>query len=56
MFAPGEAEARYDGIDEGDVVSDYMLVNEAIVDVLDERDGVNEALKEAVQHQTRAFY
>lgn len=56
VFALGEAEAWYEGIDEANVVSDYMMVNEAIVDTLEDRDGVQSAVEATATHQTRSFY
>lgn len=56
VFALGEAEAWYVGSDEAEVVSDYLMLNEAIVDILDEREGVDEALKTATHYETRACF
>lgn len=55
-FVPGDPEAWYDGIDEANVAPDYMMVNEAIVDILDARDGFNRSLKTLNHKKTPRFF
>lgn len=56
VFAPGEAEAWREDIEAADAVSDLARMNDAIVDILDDRDGFDEALDETSHHETDAFY
>jgi len=56
VFAQGEAEAWYEGIDEAEDVSDLAIVNDAIQEILGDSDGLNRALDEQNHHETNAFF
>jgi hypothetical protein len=42
IFAPGEPAAWREGIEDADHMSDLMIVNEALVEALSDRDGFEE--------------
>lgn len=55
VYAACEAESWYEGIDDADVVSAYMVVNEAIVEVLNVGNGIDQAIQAEISVETDTF-
>ncbi|WP_058365223.1 hypothetical protein [Haloparvum sedimenti] len=57
VLQPGEKEAWTDGLDDAEHVSDYARLNDSLVSVLGDRDGLPEALEEhSFNPETDAFF
>lgn len=55
-FAPGEAEGWREDVAEADTVADCARLNDAMVDILADREALDDALEATCEHETRAFY